>query len=74
MHRSDQFPFRHSYDFAHDFSRVERRIRVVIGITVAMMVLEITAGILSHSMVVLGEGWHMSTPSPATLVTSFCFR
>ena len=31
--------FRHSHDFVHDFPRAEKRTRVVITITVAMMML-----------------------------------
>src|SRR6266446_1279961 len=74
MHRSDQSPFRHSHDFAYDFSRAERRTRVVIGITVAMMTLEITAGILSHSMALLADGWHMSTHAIAFVMAALAYQ
>ena len=30
-------------------------------ITAAMMVVEIVAGLMSHSMALLADGWHMST-------------
>ena len=39
----------------------ERRIRWVVILTVVMMVIEIFAGWLFHSMALLADGWHMST-------------
>jgi cation diffusion facilitator family transporter len=74
MHKTDQERFHHSHDFVHDFSRAERRTRVVIGITVAMMVLEITAGILSHSMALLADGWHMSTHAIAFIMAAIAYH
>src|SRR5438477_7738564 len=44
MHRSDDSPFRHTYNFVPNFSGAERRTRIVIGITAVMMVLEIAVG------------------------------
>ncbi len=73
MHRSEQARFQHSHDFAHDFSAAESRTRIVIGITAAMMVLEITTGILSHSMALLADGWHMSTHVTAFLITAIAY-
>jgi cation diffusion facilitator family transporter len=74
MHRTEQAQFHHSHDFVHDFSRAERRTRVVIGITVAMMLLEITAGILSHSMALLADGWHMSTHAIAFVMAAIAYH
>jgi cation diffusion facilitator family transporter len=74
MHRTDQEPFRHSHDFAHDFSRAERRTRVVIAITIAMMLLEITAGVISHSMALLADGWHMSTHAIAFVMAALAYH
>ena len=74
MHRAEQAHFHHSHDFGHDFSRAERRTRVVIGITVAMMLLEITAGILSHSMALLADGWHMSTHAIAFVLAAIAYH
>jgi cation diffusion facilitator family transporter len=58
----------------HDFSTAERRTRIVIGITAAMMVLEITTGLLSHSMALLADGWHMSTHVTAFLITAIAYH
>ena len=74
MHRSDQSQFRHSHDFTHDFSQAEQRTRVVIVITVAMMLLEITAGVLSHSMALLADGWHMSTHAIAFIMAAVAYH
>src|SRR5213595_4099999 len=73
MHRSDHSQFRHSHNFVHDFTRGERRTRIVIGITGTMMVLEITVGLLSHSMALLADGWHMSTHVIAFLITAAAY-
>jgi cation diffusion facilitator family transporter len=74
MHRSDGSQFRHSHDFTHDFSQAERRTRAVIVITVAMMILEITAGVISHSMALLADGWHMSTHAIAFIMAAAAYH
>jgi cation diffusion facilitator family transporter len=73
MHRADHSRFRHSHDFVRDFSKGERRTRIVIAITGVMMVVEITAGLLSHSMALLADGWHMSTHVTAFLITAIAY-
>lgn len=61
-----------SYDFPRDFSRVERRTRIVIA--GLMMVVEITTGLRFHSMALLVDGWHMSTHVTAFLITAIAYR
>jgi len=73
MHRSDHSRFRQTHDFVPDFSRAERRTRIVIGITAVMMVLEITVGLMSRSMALLADGWHMSTHVTAFLITAVAY-
>src|SRR5437879_7432801 len=73
MLRADHSRFRHSHDFVRDFSKGERRTRIVIAITGVMMVVEITAGLLSHSMALLADGWHMSTHVTAFLITAIAY-
>jgi cation diffusion facilitator family transporter len=73
MSRANHSRFRHSHDFVHDFSRGERRTHIVIAITGVMMVVEITAGLLSHSMALLADGWHMSTHVIAFLITAIAY-
>src|SRR6266480_115388 len=73
MHRTDHSRFRKAHDFVPDFSHAERRTRIVIGITAAMMVVEIAAGLMSHSMALLADGWHMSTHVVAFLITAAAY-
>ena len=73
MHRADHSRFRHRHDFVSDFTKGERRTRIVIAITGVMMVVEITTGVLSHSMALLADGWHMSTHVTAFLITAIAY-
>src|SRR5713226_3258757 len=73
MHRTDHSRFGKTHDFVPDFSHAERRTRIVIGITAAMMVVEIVAGLMSHSMALLADGWHMSTHVVAFLITAAAY-
>src|SRR3989442_6869385 len=73
MHRTDHSRFRKRHDFVPDFSHAERRTRIVIGVTAAMMVLEIAVGLMSHSMELLADGWHMSTHVIAFLITAVAY-
>jgi cation diffusion facilitator family transporter len=73
MDRAKHSRFRHSHDFVSDFTKSERRTRIVIAITGVMMVVEITAGVLSHSMALLADGWHMSTHVTAFLITAVAY-
>ena len=74
MPRTDHSHFRHSHDFAMDSSVAERRTRIVIVITAAMMVIEITAGVASNSMALLADGWHMGTHVTAFLITALAYH
>src|SRR5438034_5295562 len=73
MHRADHSRFRKRHDFVPDFSHAERRTRIVIGITAVMMIVEIVAGLMSHSMALLADGWHMSTHVIAFLITAVAY-
>ena len=73
MHRTDHSHFRKAHDFVPDFSHAERRTRVVIGITGVMMIVEIVAGLMSHSMALLADGWHMSTHVLAFAITAAAY-
>src|SRR4029450_6994987 len=73
MHRTDHSRFRKPHDFVPDFSHAERRPRIVIGIPAAMMLIEIVAGLMSNSMALLADGWHMSTHVLAFLITAAAY-
>src|SRR5713101_9251721 len=74
MNRTDHSRFRKRHDFVPDFSHAERRTRIVISITAAMMVIEIAVGLMSHSMALLADGWHMSTHVIAFLITAVAYH
>jgi cation diffusion facilitator family transporter len=63
----------HSHNYAIDTSVAERRTRIVIAITATMMVVEIVAGTVFHSMALLADGWHMSTHVAAFLITALAY-
>src|SRR5256885_6672821 len=73
MQRTDHSHFRKTHDFVPDFSKAEQRTRMVIGITAVMMVVEIAVGLMSHSMALLADGWHMSTHVLAFLITAVAY-
>jgi len=73
MHRTDHSRFSKAHDFVPDFSHAERRTRIVIGVTAAMMVVEIAVGLMSHSMALLAVGWHMSTHVIAFVITAVAY-
>src|ERR671918_1429802 len=73
MDRPDHSSFGKAHGFVPDFSGAERRTRIVIGITAVMMVLEIAVGLVSHSMALLADGWHMSTHVIAFLITAAAY-
>lgn len=73
MERDDHAHLIHSHEFLHDFSQAERRTWIVIAITFAMMLIEIVAGWLSHSMALLADGWHMSTHAIAFFLAAAAY-
>jgi cation diffusion facilitator family transporter len=52
----------------------ERRTWIVIGLTAAMMVGEIVAGMIFGSMTLVADGWHMSTHAAALAIAAFAYR
>src|SRR4029450_11438794 len=73
MHWTDHSRFRKRHDFVPDFSHAERRTRIVIGITAVLIVVELVAGLMSRSMALLADGWHMSTHVLAFLITAVAY-
>ncbi len=75
MHSHTLADWRHDHVYlgaAHD--RNERRTWLVVGLTVAMMVVEIAGGTLFGSMALLADGWHMSTHAGALGIAAFAYR
>lgn len=63
----------HTHHYGADTAVSERRSRVVVGITATMMVVEIIFGIVSNSMALLADGWHMSTHVAAFVITALAY-
>jgi Co/Zn/Cd efflux system component len=51
-------------------ARYERRMWLVIAITVTMMIVEIVAGTVYGSMALIADGWSMSTHAAAMLIAA----
>ncbi|MGX5736949.1 CDF family Co(II)/Ni(II) efflux transporter DmeF [Bosea thiooxidans] len=69
------FPSRHEHVFLgtkHDSH--ERRSWIVVGLTVATMVVEIVAGTVFGSMALVADGWHMSTHAAALGIAAFAYH
>lgn len=73
MPQDDLSRWTHSHHYEADTSSSERRTKIVIAITVAMMVAEITGGMVFGSMALLADGWHMGTHAGAFLITSLAY-
>lgn len=66
-------PHDHIY-LGRNHARNEKRTWLVIAITAAMMVIEITAGSIYGSMALVADGWHMSTHAGAMLIAALAYR
>lgn len=62
------------HDFLHGQEHGERRVYMVLGLTVVTMVVEIVAGLLFNSMALTADGWHMGTHAAAFGITLFAYR
>ncbi len=74
MHDHPLERWRHEHDFlGADHERNERRTRVVIALTLVMMVAEVAAGLLTGSMALLADGWHMATHAGALALSAAAY-
>ena len=70
---NDISPWKHEHDFMADTASAERRTHKVIALAALMMVAEIVAGTVFHSMALLADGWHMSTHVAAFVLTALAY-
>lgn len=56
-----------------DHHRNERRVWLVIALTVSAMAIEIVAGQIYGSMALTADGWHMSTHAAAMLISALAY-
>ncbi len=74
MHHTDLDPWRHTHTFGQELKRPgEIRTFIVIGITGAMMVVEIIAGVFFGSMALLADGLHMASHAVALSINAFAY-
>ncbi len=73
MHRYNLHHYQHSHRFLADHARGERSTHQVIVLTLAMMVIEIAAGMVFGSMALLADGWHMGTHAVALGITALAY-
>ena len=73
MNTDDLSEWLHDHVFDEGSASAERSTRLVMWITAAMMVLEITAGWLYNSMALLADGWHMSSHALAIGLSAMAY-
>ena len=74
MHAHSLKDWQHDHAFlGENHGRNERRARLVIGLTFAMMVAEIAAGLAFGSMALLADGMHMATHAGALALSAVAY-
>ena len=63
----------HHHHHEIDDEESERKTRIVVVITLVTMVIEIYAGIVTKSMGLLADGWHMGTHAGALAITLYAY-
>ncbi|WP_243470360.1 CDF family Co(II)/Ni(II) efflux transporter DmeF [Vreelandella lionensis] len=71
-HRLDQWQHDHTFGQNHKRSG-ESRTLIVVGLTLAMMIWEITAGVIYGSMALLADGLHMGSHAVALGIAAFAY-
>lgn len=71
IHRLDQW--KHQHDYGHHDQSNERRVLLVVVLTVTTMAAEIFAGMVFGSMALLADGWHMGTHAAALGITAIAY-
>lgn len=62
------------HDFLLGQARGERRVYMVLGLTILTMTVEIVAGMVFNSMALTADGWHMGTHAAAFGITLFAYH
>ncbi len=73
MHHETLEHIRHEHDFGGVAHNSEKKTLHVIILTGLMMCGEILAGVLTGSMALLADGWHMGTHAFALGITYFAY-
>jgi cation diffusion facilitator family transporter len=73
MHTHDLSAYTHDHIFDRGNPAAERGTRIVMWVTAAMMVIEITGGWWLNSMALMADGWHMSSHALAIGLSAFAY-
>lgn len=73
MHSDDLSDWLHDHVFDSSNQAAEKSTRVVMWITFAMMLVEISTGWWYNSMALLADGWHMSSHAVAIGLSAFAY-
>jgi cation diffusion facilitator family transporter len=74
MHTRSVEDWQHEHVFlGAQHARRERRTWLVVGLTAAMMVVEIAGGATYGSMALVADGWHMSTHAAALSIAALAY-
>jgi cation diffusion facilitator family transporter len=74
MHLSDQIELRHGHVYLDErHHHGERRTKLVVALTAAMMVVEIAGGLMFNSMALLADGLHMGSHVVALGLAAFAY-
>lgn len=73
MHTEDLSNWMHDHVFHVGNEAAERSTRIVMWITAAMMVVEVTAGWWYNSMALFADGWHMSSHAVAIGLSAMAY-
>lgn len=74
MHIYTLDSWKHKHRFQIGDAQGERNTRRVILLTLMMMVIEISAGMIFGSMALLADGWHMGTHAAALGITAIAYH
>lgn len=72
IHPLDRWQHEHRFDL--DAREGERRTGLVVILTAVMMAVEVVAGLMTGSMALLADGWHMGTHVAALGISLFAYR
>lgn len=74
MHKDNLAHWTHAHSFGQERVRsAERRTWIVVAITLAMMAIEITSGVIYGSIALLADGLHMGSHATALGIAAFAY-
>ncbi|MBI4976403.1 MAG: CDF family Co(II)/Ni(II) efflux transporter DmeF [Spirochaetes bacterium] len=73
MHREKIESWRHNHVFNIEKKAIEKRTLIVVIVTFVTMAAEISFGLITNSMALLADGWHMGTHALALGVSLFAY-